>query len=274
MLESRPATDGGGAFTTRLVVTILGPNEEQFLPRFRPYAPLFNLKAKKKGLPLWGLPLIALGAAVLIVAPIGFFVTYMSSQTTFEIGETAKQADARRNENNLYEAALKRLEMVKKEKDAYDEVGNQSAKWTLLVDRLRDLLPPGVRLSGIKADAAGKILVEGQASSIRALGAYMLYLRASGYFQRPQLLLSERDLTPGLRSTIYNYEMSLRLSQAGSKIEEETDLKEAKEEAKEAPEKKPAETSSAEIPVNPLAGGAESLKALSDEAKKAMQDSQ
>lgn len=280
--EERPAPPGLRDLGSRLIISILGPNEEQSLPRFQPYAPRFNLRPARKGLPIWTLPLIAAVAALLILVPVSAVVRYLTDSTEIAIEETKRKTEMRLKEQAQYEAARRRLAQIMEEKEAIDRVAGSGPRWSALLDRIREQLPPGVRITLIKASAAGRVTLEGECRDIRSLGAFMVYLRAyrdpSGraFFGRPKLYYSERKKQEAgeFGPPLYRFQMTTQVpaSNLGDSGEEQDGG--AREPGEfgsggtsglsQATVTLPAE------PVTPRATGLEGNKQMLEEAKKAL----
>ncbi|MBM3269074.1 MAG: PilN domain-containing protein [Candidatus Sericytochromatia bacterium] len=275
--EERPARAGLRDMGAQLVITILGPNEERALPRFLPYAPRFNLRPPRKGLPIWSLPLIAAIAALLLVVPVSAAVRFLSDQTIAEIEETKRKTEMRLKEDAQYQAALKRLKTVAEEKAAIDKVAGPGPRWSILLDRMREQLPPGVRLTLVQADARGKVSIEGESADIRGLGAFMLFMRAyrdsagRSFFERPKLFYSERKQRKNpFEPIVYKFQLTLRVPAASLAElgEPEEDLSSGA-----AAETGSARTSAATVslpasPLSAIATGLEGNKQMLQEAQK------
>ncbi|MBM3273798.1 MAG: PilN domain-containing protein [Candidatus Sericytochromatia bacterium] len=218
--EERQASPGLRDLGARAVITLLGPNEEATLPRFLPYAPRFNLRPPRKGLPIWALPFLSAGLALLMVLPIAAVVRFLTDSTLIDITETRRKTELRLKEDAQYDAAEKRLALVESEKSALDQVTSGGPRWSILLDRIRAQLPPGVRLTLIQADAKGKVAIEGECTDIRALATFMLFLRAyrdnqgRNFFNRPKLLYSERAKGPASQAKVYVFEMTMSVPAA------------------------------------------------------------
>jgi Tfp pilus assembly protein PilN len=223
--EERPVAPGLREMGSRVVIAVLGPNEDQALPRFMPYAPRFNLRPRRQGLPLWALPLIGAVLALLLVVPVAGAVQLIIANTQVDIEDAKSKATMRLKETAQYDAAQRRLEQLEAEKDALDRVAASGPRWSVLLDRLREQLPPGVRLTLIDADAGGKVTIEGESADIRALGTFIVYLRAyrdpagKRFFEHPELFSTERPqragglLLAGMKP--FNFKMTMRVPAAG-----------------------------------------------------------
>ena len=280
--EERPAPAGLRDMGAKLIISVLGPNEEQALPRFLPYAPRFNLRPARKGLPLWTLPLIAAVAALLVLLPVAGVVRMLTDQTVEAIADTARKSEMRLKEDAQYEAARKRLKQVLGEKEALDNVAGGGLRWSVLLDRIREQLPPGVRITLVQAAANGKVVIEGECRDIRSLGAFMVYLRAyrdqagRSFFRRPQLFYSERrklSAEEGGR-TFYKFQMTTRVPSA-SLLDPADEAEGGSSSGSELGKGGDGAYSEATVslpanPITPRATGLEGNKLLLEEAKKAL----
>jgi hypothetical protein len=279
--EDRQAPAGLRDMGARAVITLLGPNEEATLPRFLPYAPRFNLRPPRKGMPIWALPILSAGLALLMVVPISAVVRLLTNATLTDITETKRKTELRLKEDAQYDAAEKRLSLVKSEKDALDQVTSGGPRWSILLDRIRAQLPPGVRLTLIQADAKGKVAIEGECTDIRALGTFMLFLRAyrddqgRNFFNRPKLLYSERSKGPASQPRVYVFEMTMSVPAATLVDLGDSTEQDARGATETGGGSKPRQTSAATVSVggppeatSPEATGLEANKAALEDAKK------
>lgn len=198
----------------RLTVAVLGPDERSQLRRFVPYFPEFNLKPGRKPIPTALFLAASVAIACGVVLPPVFVLHQLSAGTRQAIAQTQAESVRRKLAIERYKLVQGHLQRIESERRALEQVISGGTRWSHVLDQLRAQLPPGVKITRLEADASGSVKLSGESFDLRSLGSFMLFLRASGNFVKPQLDMTQR--ITGVGPEIYAFSMTVERAATAS----------------------------------------------------------
>lgn len=189
-----------------LVQVVLGPNEDQILPRFLPHTPRVNLLTRPKppSVILLGIGYLAVG--IVLLAMIASGLQWATGRAGAELQQVQHITKVRTLQDHRYHRLQQQIAAIDAQKSAYDFVLLGSPHWSEILDRLQGCLPEDVHLTQVKGDTSGPLLLRGTAESLQAIGRFMLNLRGSGYFYKPRLGMGDRSATS---SDVVKFDLSV-----------------------------------------------------------------
>ncbi|HEY9856132.1 MAG TPA: PilN domain-containing protein [Stenomitos sp.] len=205
-----PPRPRGASPWTALAGAVLGPNEDLLLPLFTPYTPRVNLLPRPKPPSWWVLGGAGLAVTAVVLVAFALSLGWLSRQTADEIEAVKHLTTTRQAAEGRYRVLQSQVEAIDAQKGAYEFVATGAPKWSEILDRLRSLMPEGVRFDKIEGTHDGLIVITGKAENLRAVGQFMLNLRGSGTFYEPRLGMGDRTLENG--QPLVKYDLQVRFA--------------------------------------------------------------
>lgn len=201
----------------RVTNLVLGKNEDRSLQVFRPYAPLVDLRTVAPAKPTWVFAAAGVAVGGVLLALVSAFLVFQTQAVQAQLTQVQTETARRKLVMEAYQRLQGQLDAIQHQISAMDAIAQHSIPWSRVLGDLQALTPVPLRYDSLRTTQDGAIAIKGTAAGMKDVGDFMLNLRGSGEFYRPQLLMGETAPAvdalgkpiPG--KTVFGFDMQVRL---------------------------------------------------------------